>query len=82
MNNVDGFVVRIIQTTTCSKHDAKRDVACFSLPPGDTVDSPWDRFLGVCNQRAKKAGYVGTINPNSLRRGAPVTTPSRKTRKK
>jgi hypothetical protein len=52
----------VLATTACNRHGAELDQACFTIPSG--LFSQF--FAGICNQRAKKHGMVGKIDPRSL----------------
>jgi len=53
----------IISRTICDKHDAPEGIPCFYLYY-DKVSQ--NRGSAVCNERIKKAGFNGEIDPRSL----------------
>lgn len=52
----------IINRTGCTKHNKNEGYPCWSIETKTEEHKP-----AVCNSRAKKAGFVGTIKPESLR---------------
>lgn len=62
----DNFVHEVINRTACSQHNASQYWdPCFEAE-GLTEEN--NSIFGVCNDRAKAAGFNGTINPVSLTR--------------
>ena len=56
------FMPTVVSETTCPNHHADRGVYCFTH---EALNS--DRIIaGICNRRAKKAGFDGLIKPSSL----------------
>lgn len=58
------YIPTVLERTSCSKHNAERDEPCYYI----------DGLRGVCNRRAKSAGYNHPISdkarmnkPNSSR---------------
>ncbi len=54
----------IVSRETCDKHDASHAQPCWYI-----YTSQGTRLLAICNARAIRAGYLGEINENSLRKG-------------
>lgn len=69
MNKIDNFVAKIADETSCVKHSAPEGTACFYI----RSDQSEAFYTGVCNNRAKRAGYKHPIDPRSLSRG-PVSS--------
>ena len=63
----DGVHIRaIIEGTSCEKHHAERNVACWDIYVGAISD--W--APAICGARVRKAGFVGTISPTSMSQGS------------
>lgn len=55
----------VCSLVVCEKHDAPIGQACFRH-----IQQTSNYYVfGICNSRAKKAGFNGEIDPKSLRRG-------------
>jgi hypothetical protein len=65
IHTFDRFMGEIIQTEPCKKHRAEKGDACFHIQS----ESGTTR-IGICNYRAKKAGFNAAVNNKSLRRGS------------
>lgn len=66
----DGKHINTVLTRIeCRKHSAPEGEPCFYIPPGS--DKAKTFLVGVCGSRIKRAGYIGTINPLSLRLKTP-----------
>lgn len=52
----------IISRTVCDRHGANEGYACWYIRLNNGLDSP-----AVCGTRIWAAGFVGKINPNSLK---------------
>lgn len=63
----DLFMSQVIVSTTCIKHNADETQPCFKHWPL-TDDQGLPMIWGICNHRAIKAGFNGTIDPKSLTR--------------
>lgn len=54
----------ILTGTDCKKHEKPTGMPCFNLLSGNGKGI----LFGICNTRAKRAGFVGKINPQSLQK--------------
>jgi hypothetical protein len=61
------FIPIIMERVTCEKHGAPLGVPCFHLFLGG---KRW-RQPGICDARARKAGFVGNIREASLQTRKP-----------
>lgn len=59
------YVDTIIRRKACSFHRAIRGAACYAVPSGVEHGKV---FYGVCDKRARSAGFVGFISATALRR--------------
>lgn len=60
---MDAKIDTIIERTYCKRHMAYEGEPCFEIH-GET--SLHNGFRGVCNTRARKAGFTGRIKRSSL----------------
>lgn len=58
------YIPTVVFARGCRKHDSQKGEPCYVIPSTmvDTV------YFGVCNTRAKSAGMLGKVNPNSMSR--------------
>lgn len=59
------FMTQVIDDQPCGRHRAPRGMGCWVLH-GSLMD-----LAGICDYRAKKAGYRGKISESSLSRHRP-----------
>lgn len=59
----DRHLPNVLETTTCNKHGAEKGHACWEIGRGE---NGFLNFAAACNSRARKAGMVGKISPQSL----------------
>jgi hypothetical protein len=59
-----------ISTTSCGKHSVEEGVPCYTLPNNSGLSTNPFHY-GICGVRIRKAGFVGKISPESMRRKAP-----------
>lgn len=52
-----------LRITTCKKHNAPHDYACHVIE-----SSSGNILRGICNARAKRAGFIGKITSGSFSR--------------
>lgn len=58
----DLYLHTVIARTDCPTHDADINMFCY-FAPGLVLEP----VLGICNSRAKRAGFIGYISPASLK---------------
>jgi hypothetical protein len=64
--NSGKHIDEIVSNTNCATHDAPQGFPCFSI---NYDNGKGDLGPAVCGPRIIKAGFNGTISPNSLRQG-------------
>jgi hypothetical protein len=57
------YIADVMERQACSKHGVPKGIPCYHL-----YRSVGDILVGVCNKRARAAGFVGNIDPKSLNR--------------
>lgn len=60
---MDNKIQEVVEATNCGRHAAPNGTPCFYIPGKDRDHN------GICNARAKKAGFVGVISKHALSRG-------------
>lgn len=60
----DLFMPIVLDMVPCDRHRVELNVPCFQVPKKD--ESGY--FPGICNHRAKRAGFDAPIRPQSLDR--------------
>lgn len=58
------YLPTILSREACAKHKVPVGIPCFHILPG--YDSQ-NRLAGVCDKRARRAGFNHPIGANSLR---------------
>ena len=58
----DLFITTVIERAICTKHKGGGGGPCYVIESTITGDL----YLGVCNDRITRAGFVGKISPQSL----------------
>lgn len=61
VNNAGVHILSLIDKVECKRHKAPTGTPCFHIPK--TNENGY--FVGICNQRAVKAGANGKISENS-----------------
>jgi hypothetical protein len=69
IENDGRHITDAMERASCKKHGAPKGVPCWTLPKN--VGNGFGRYAAICNARIKRAGYIGSISPSSLRRSAP-----------
>lgn len=62
---MDKLIPHIVDTTSCGKHEVPPGIPCFGVELS-TVENGYSP--GICNARAKLAGFNGKISPGALRK--------------
>ena len=60
------FIDTVIARQACKKHKREVDQPCYTM-----FSARGKLLMGICNTRAKAAGFVGKISPGSLRTHSP-----------
>lgn len=59
------FLPRVLSRTDCDKHNVPEGLYCFYNPPLEG-----DKWIGgVCNSRARRAGFTGKISDQAMQVG-------------
>lgn len=61
---MDKYIQTILDREACNRHQAPNGIPCFHIPK--STENGY--FAGICNRRAKKAGFIGSPGPQSLRK--------------
>lgn len=71
--STETYITTIVERETCGPHKAQRGFPCWVL------ENSFGYFLqGVCNKRAKKAGFNHPVSEKSLRSHRPPSRPYHK----
>lgn len=62
INNDGLHIAKILNSTTCKKHQAKEGQACWYI----RIVLTKDLAPAVCGARIRRAGYTGQPSPSSL----------------
>lgn len=68
IENDGKHIDRIIEETNCRRHGVLKGFSCFHIMPDS---NPNRLLLGVCGPRIERAGFVGKIDPRSMRAKSP-----------
>lgn len=60
----EAYIQKIVLAQSCGKHQVPVGIACWDLETSAGM-----MLQGVCNRRAKKAGFIGRVSQSSLRSG-------------
>jgi hypothetical protein len=58
------FIEKVLERTDCKKHKAFTGIPCFHIRP---ANSKFGYLAGICNNRAKRAGYNAPISESAVK---------------
>ena len=61
MDDNTKYIDVVVERSMCVEHKSQKGSPCWALET-----SLGNLMVGICNRRAKNAGFVGQINPKSL----------------
>lgn len=70
LENTGKHLHGVISRTSCGKHKVSEGIPCYTMPNNSALSSNPFHY-GICGVRIRKAGFVGKISAESMRRKAP-----------